>query len=54
MNAEQITKLLEDVKGGAVDIEDAVSKLRHLPFEDVGLVFFIAFADQYYGGQSLL
>ena len=36
MNAEQITKLLEDVKGGAVDIEEAVSKLRHLPFEDIG------------------
>ncbi len=36
MNAEQIKQLLEDVKAGAVNIEDAISRLRHLPFEDLG------------------
>ncbi len=36
MNAEQIKQLLEDVKSGATNIEDAISRLRHLPFEDLG------------------
>ena len=36
MNAEQIKQLLEDVKSGVINIEDAISRLRHLPFEDLG------------------
>ncbi len=29
-------KLFEEVKNGTVDIDEAVEKLRHLPFEDLG------------------
>ncbi len=29
-------QLLEQVKGGQVEIDDALEKLRHLPFEDLG------------------
>ena len=36
MNAEQIKNLLNKVKVGEVNIEEAVSELRHLPFEDLG------------------
>ena len=36
MDAEQIKQLLEDVKSGDTNIEDAISRLRHLPFEDLG------------------
>ncbi len=36
MDAEQIKQLLEDVKAGTTSIEDAISRLRHLPFEDLG------------------
>ena len=36
MQAEQIKKLLERIKSGEVSIEDAMNKLRHLPFEDIG------------------
>ena len=36
MNEKQIEKLLTDVKDGVLDVEEAVQKLRHLPFEDVG------------------
>jgi NCAIR mutase (PurE)-related protein len=36
MNAEQLKKLLEDVKAGQVGINDAVDALRHMPFEDLG------------------
>ncbi|NIP24323.1 MAG: nickel pincer cofactor biosynthesis protein LarB [Phycisphaerae bacterium] len=36
MQAEQLKKLFEEVKNGTVDIDEAVEKLRHLPFEDLG------------------
>jgi len=36
MDAEQLKKLLEQVKDGQIDINEAVEKLRHLPFEDLG------------------
>ncbi|HPD45322.1 MAG TPA: nickel pincer cofactor biosynthesis protein LarB [Anaerohalosphaeraceae bacterium] len=36
MNAEQIRHLLQDVKAGTLHIEDAIARLRHMPFEDVG------------------
>jgi hypothetical protein len=36
MQAEQIKKLLAQVKKGKTSIDEAVSKLRHLPFEDIG------------------
>jgi hypothetical protein len=36
MNAKQIEKLLTNVKSGDVSVNDAVEKLRHLPFEDLG------------------
>ncbi|MQF82879.1 nickel pincer cofactor biosynthesis protein LarB [SAR202 cluster bacterium AD-802-E10_MRT_200m] len=36
MNTEQLTKLLQDLKDGAVTLEDAVTKLRRLPYEDIG------------------
>ncbi|MEJ2703136.1 MAG: nickel pincer cofactor biosynthesis protein LarB [Sedimentisphaerales bacterium] len=33
---EQIKRLLEQVKSGELQIDQAVEKLRHLPFEDLG------------------
>jgi len=36
MQAEQIKKLLAQVKTGKTSIDEAVNKLRHLPFEDIG------------------
>ncbi|MBW8042111.1 MAG: nickel pincer cofactor biosynthesis protein LarB [Planctomycetes bacterium] len=36
MQAEQLKKLFEQVKGGKIGIDEAVEKLRHLPFEDLG------------------
>lgn len=36
MDAERLRSLLNDVKCGAVDIEDAVLELKRLPFEDLG------------------
>ena len=36
MQAEQLKKLLEQVKNGKIDIDQAMEKLRHLPFEDLG------------------
>jgi NCAIR mutase (PurE)-related protein len=36
MNAESIRKLFEQVRAGKVSPDDAVQKLRHLPFEDLG------------------
>ena len=35
MNSQQIQQLLEQVKDGQVPIDQAVEKLRHLPFEDI-------------------
>ncbi len=36
MDEKQIEKLLTDVRDGSVNVEEAVQKLRHLPFEDLG------------------
>ena len=36
MDADSIKKLLEDVKQDKVSIDDALMKLRKLPFEDIG------------------
>lgn len=36
MDRKRIAQLLEDFKQGRVTIEEAVSDLRHLPFEDLG------------------
>ena len=36
MNEEQIRKLLVEVSEGKTPIEDAVSSLRDMPFEDLG------------------
>jgi len=36
VNAESIRKLFEQVRGGKLSPDDAVERLRHLPFEDLG------------------
>lgn len=36
MDVESLTKLLGEVKAGAVSVERAIEKLRHLPFESLG------------------
>ncbi len=36
MNAESIRKLFEQVRRGEITPDDAVDRLRHLPFEDLG------------------
>ena len=36
MNAESIRRLFEDVRKGMTTPDDAVNRLRHLPFEDLG------------------
>ena len=36
MNAESIRKLFEQVRRGKLAPDDAVERLRHLPFEDLG------------------
>ncbi len=36
MNEKQLGKLLTNVKDGSLDVEEAVQRLRHLPFEDIG------------------
>ncbi len=36
MNAESIRKLFEQVRAGKLSSDDAVERLRHLPFEDLG------------------
>ncbi|HLW85576.1 MAG TPA: nickel pincer cofactor biosynthesis protein LarB [Candidatus Sulfotelmatobacter sp.] len=36
MNAESIRKLFEQVRQGEITPDDAVQRLRHLPFEDLG------------------
>ncbi len=36
MNTESIRKLFERVRAGKLSPDDAVQKLRHLPFEDLG------------------
>src|SRR4051794_5195966 len=36
MNADAIRKLFEQVRTGKLSPDDAVDRLRHLPFEDLG------------------
>ena len=36
MDKQQLQRLLEDVRGGSVDVDNAMERLRHLPFEDLG------------------
>ena len=36
MDKQQLHKLLEDVRAGSVDVDRAMERLRHLPFEDLG------------------
>jgi pyridinium-3,5-biscarboxylic acid mononucleotide synthase len=36
MDAAKLRKLLQDVRKGSVTPDDAVARLRHMPFEDVG------------------
>jgi NCAIR mutase (PurE)-related protein len=36
MNAEQIKKLFQEVKRGKLSPDEAVQRLQHLPFEDLG------------------
>jgi NCAIR mutase (PurE)-related protein len=36
LNAESIRKLFEQVRKGKLTPDDAVARLRHLPFEDIG------------------
>ena len=36
MTEEQLRSLLEDVKNGATDVDSALERVRHMPFEDLG------------------
>jgi NCAIR mutase (PurE)-related protein len=36
MDQEQLKKLLEEVRSGAVEVDSALDRLRHMPFEDLG------------------
>jgi len=36
MDTDQLKALLEQVRGGQVGIDEAMEKLRHLPYEDLG------------------
>lgn len=36
MNEDQLRQLLEKVRSGGMPVDEAVSSLRHLPFEDLG------------------
>ena len=36
MNAQALKQLLEAVRGGTLTVDQAVDRLRHMPFEDVG------------------
>jgi NCAIR mutase (PurE)-related protein len=36
MDQDQLRRLLEQVRAGAVDIDAALERMRHLPFEDLG------------------
>jgi len=36
MYEEQLRQLLEQVREGAVDVDSALTRVRHLPFEDLG------------------
>ena len=36
MDIEHLKKLLRDVEAGRVNVDDAIERLKHLPFEDLG------------------
>jgi NCAIR mutase (PurE)-related protein len=36
MDQEQLRALLEDVRAGATNVDSAMERMRHLPFEDLG------------------
>src|SRR5437763_9780826 len=36
MDTDRIRRILEDVRGGAIPVEDAVASLRDLPYENLG------------------
>jgi NCAIR mutase (PurE)-related protein len=36
MDRDQLRQLFEQVRAGSVDVEAAVDRMRHMPFEDVG------------------
>src|SRR3954467_4026758 len=36
MTEDHLGALLEDVRSGASDIDSALQRMRHLPFEDIG------------------
>src|SRR5579871_2003100 len=36
MNKDQLRSLFEQVREGAVDVDAAIERLRHMPFEDLG------------------
>src|SRR5258707_4509518 len=36
MNEPQLRALMEQVREGAVDVDSALARLRHMPFEDLG------------------
>ena len=36
MNAEQLRRLLEKVKSGSIDVNEALDQLRFMPYEDIG------------------
>jgi len=38
MDKEKIKKLLEDLKSGKIQVDEAIEKLRGLPYEDLGFV----------------
>lgn len=36
MDQDQLRQLLDSVRGGAVNVDEAIERLRHMPFEDLG------------------
>ena len=36
MDQEQLRSLFEQVRGGEIDVDAAVARMRHMPFEDLG------------------
>lgn len=36
LTSESIRKLFDQVRGGTLSADEAVERLRHLPFEDLG------------------
>jgi NCAIR mutase (PurE)-related protein len=37
LNEDSLKKLLEDLRGGEISVDNALQKLKHLPFEDIGI-----------------